>query len=164
MENSIFSLYTGKPILKSTLSIILFFILSLASPKQSHAQSAAVAAGSAKQIKAIIEKHLNLWNERDKNKRKKILNDIYAPDIEMVDRHFVARGRDQIDAFIADLQKKSPDFRFSHAKPVDTHHNIARMYWQVGNAAHPAAVTGMDFFVVENGKVKKLYVFVEGDK
>lgn len=146
--------------LRPALSMLFFCLTLIAVPHQGRAQTAKAAT----QVQAIIEKHLILWNEQDKSKRKKIMTEIYAPDIEMVDRHFVAKGREQVDSFITGLQKKSPDFRFSHSKPIDTHHNIARMYWQVGNAAHPAAVNGMDFFVLENGKVKKLYVFVEGDK
>lgn len=139
--------------------------VKLWSPKDAQvAKGSAAGTLSEQQLKSIVEKHLQLWNEENPAKRKAIMNEIYADDIEMVDRHFIAKGHDQVDGFIVDLHKKDPAFKFSHAKPIDAHHNIARMFWQVGSKAKPAAVTGMDMFVIENGKVQKLYVFVDGSK
>ncbi|WP_091176509.1 VOC family protein [Mucilaginibacter sp. P25] len=112
------------------------------------------------EIKALIERHLELWNEQDEDKRKAILNEIYATDIEMLDRHFIANGHKEIDNFIVSLHRENPNFRFTQAKPVNINHNIARLFWQFGDDAKPDTVTGMDLFVIENRKVQKLYVFV----
>lgn len=113
------------------------------------------------EISSLVERHLELWNEQDAAQRKTIMSDIYAADIEMTDRHFVADGYEDIEGFIVGLHTRNPDFSFTHAKPVNIHHNIARLFWQVGNEAKPDALTGMDLFVIENGKIQKLYVFVE---
>lgn len=110
--------------------------------------------------KVLIEEHLQLWNEKDATKRNVLMNKAYATDIEMTDRHFIATGNEEISEFIVNLQQKNPDFRFT-AKSVETHHNIARLYWQFGSKSKPATVTGMDLFVIENGKIQKLYVFVD---
>ncbi|MXO06752.1 glyoxalase [Flavobacterium sp. HBTb2-11-1] len=109
---------------------------------------------------SIIENHLKIWNEKDEVKRKALLNKVYDTDIEMVDRHFVAEGIEDISKFIVELQAKNPDFRFT-AKSVETNHNIVRLYWQFGSKAKPSVVSGMDLFVIENNKVQKLYVFVD---
>ncbi|WP_369013885.1 VOC family protein [Flavobacterium anhuiense] len=108
----------------------------------------------------IVENHLKIWNERDEAKRKVLLNQVYAADVEMVDRHFIAEGFEDISKFIVELQTKNPDFRFS-AKSIETNHNIVRLYWQFGSKAKPSVVSGMDLFVIENNKVQKLYVFVD---
>ncbi|AOC96197.1 putative lyase [Flavobacterium anhuiense] len=108
----------------------------------------------------IVENHLKIWNERDEAKRKVLLNRVYAADVEMVDRHFIAEGFEDISKFIVELQTKNPDFRFS-AKSIETNHNIVRLYWQFGSKAKPSVVSGMDLFVIENNKVQKLYVFVD---
>jgi catechol 2,3-dioxygenase-like lactoylglutathione lyase family enzyme len=113
------------------------------------------------EIRNIVEQHLALWNERDASKRKLIMEQIYAPDIEMVDSHFIAVGYGEISRFVASLHEKFPDSVFSHAGPVSAHHNIARMFWQLSNQAKTNTGTGMDMFVIENGKVQKLYVFVD---
>jgi hypothetical protein len=119
---------------------------------------------SDEDAKFITGKHLELWNERDPGRRHEIMRAIYAPDIEMVDRHFIAAGHEQVESFISGLHAKNSDRRFTHTKPIDFHHHIIRLYWEEGLAVKPNAVTGMDLFVIENGKVQKLYVFVDADQ
>lgn len=116
---------------------------------------------SGEGLESLVEQHLFLWNETDPGKRQKIMTAIYAENIVMVDRHFIATGHKQIDGFITDLQQKGSGFSFSHVKPVEVHHNIARLFWQVGSKEKPAVKTGMDLFVMENGRIAKLYVFVD---
>jgi catechol 2,3-dioxygenase-like lactoylglutathione lyase family enzyme len=113
---------------------------------------------------ALVERHIQIWNEKDEAKRTALMNEAYASNVEMVDRHFIASGYTEITGFVNGLQEKNPTFWFTHVKPIDTHHNIARLFWQFGSKENPAAVTGMDLFVIENGKVQKLYVFVDAGK
>ncbi|MDJ1501551.1 nuclear transport factor 2 family protein [Xanthocytophaga agilis] len=112
-------------------------------------------------IERLVERHLELWNQKDQTSRNVLMQEVYATDIEMVDRHFIAVGHAHINEFIQNLQQKNPNFRFSHRYPIDTHHNIARLYWQFGSKEKPDVVTGMDLFVIEKDKVQKLYVFVD---
>ncbi|AWK07039.1 glyoxalase [Flavobacterium crocinum] len=133
------------------------------SPKNSSVKKTSDKDFDVKRNTEIIENHLKIWNEKDETKRTSLLNQFYASDVEMVDRHFIARGQKEISKFIVELQQKNPDFRFS-AKSLETNHNIVRLYWQFGSKAKPAVVSGMDLFVIENGKVQKLYVFVDGKK
>ncbi|MCD0489880.1 VOC family protein [Pedobacter sp. MC2016-14] len=132
------------------------------SPKQK-AKDEAGASGTLNpsDLKSLVEKHLNLWNENQMLIRKQIMEQIYADNIEMVDRNFIARGYQEVDQFITGLQVKNPEFKFSIRNTIDVHQNVARLYWQVGSKTQPSTVTGMDLFVVENGKIQKLYVFVD---
>jgi len=116
---------------------------------------------SEAEIRSLVEGHLAIWNEKDLKKREALMAKIYADDIEMVDRHFIAVGHKEINGFVDDLQKKSPSSKFTHIKAIDVNHNIARLYWQNGTPEKPDAVTGMDLFVFKNGKAVKLYVFVD---
>jgi len=145
----------GKGYEKSKPSVTLW------SPKKVSSNAEGVSDPSAN--KTLAEQHLTLWNESDKSTRDKLMRQIYSSDIEMVDRHFTAVGYDAVDTFIVDLQRKNPDFKFA-ARSVEAHHNLIRLYWQVGSKAKPAVVTGMDLFVIANGKVEKLYVFVDPTK
>ncbi|MCC8411189.1 VOC family protein [Mucilaginibacter sp. UR6-1] len=117
---------------------------------------------SADGVKTLVQKHLLIWNEKSDSKRKVLLTTAYAADIEMIDRHFVANGYADVERFVKGLQQKDPTYQFKLRKPVDIHHNIARLYWQFGSASKPNVVTGMDMFVIQHGKIKKLYVFVDG--
>lgn len=116
---------------------------------------------SESEIRSLVDLHLAIWNEKDITKREKLMKEVYADNIEMVDSHFIAVGHKEINGFVDDLQKKSPNSRFTHIKAIDVNHNIGRLYWQNGTPEKPNAVTGMDLFVFENGKAIKLYVFVD---
>jgi len=109
----------------------------------------------------LINRHLQFWNQRDGAKRDKVYGEVYAENLAFVDHHFVANGRAEVTAFVNDLQKKNPSWSFRPAKPIVYHHNMVRLYWQFGPASKPDTVTGMDFFVVENGKVQTIYVILD---
>lgn len=119
---------------------------------------------SESEIRSLVELHLAIWNEKEAAKRDELMKKVYADNIEMVDSHFTAVGHEEIDGFVEGLQKKSVNSKFTHIKAVDVNHNTARLYWQHATAEKPDAVTGMDLFVFENGKVSKLYVFVDSKK
>lgn len=110
---------------------------------------------------ALVNRHLQIWNQQDDAKRTALLAQTYARDFEMVDRHFIVSDYGKLNEFVNDLHRKSPGYVFTPAKPIVAHHNVVRLFWQFGPASNPKAVTGMDLFVVENGKVQKLYVFVD---
>lgn len=143
----------GKGYEKTNAKVVLW------SPKDAVVKTKSANDFDSKRNKEIVENHLKIWNEKDQAKRTVLLNQLYASNIEMVDRAFIAVGNAEINTFIVELQKKNPDFSFS-AKSIETNHNIVRLYWQFGSKVKPAEVTGMDLFVIENGKVQKLYVFV----
>ena len=134
------------------------------SPKNAGQSANDNADLTEEEVKLITDKHLDLWNELDQSKHLQMMDTIYSTDIEMVDRHFIAVGHAEVKDFVTDLHAKHPDSRFSHAKPVEFHHHIIRMYWQSGPPAKPDAATGMDMFVIKNNKVQKLYVFVDEAK
>lgn len=147
----------GKGYQKSNPKTVLW------SPKDVKIKKVSEADFDSKKNTAIVENHLKIWNEKDEAKRKVLLNQVYASDVEMVDRHFIAEGIEEISKFIVELQTKNPEFKFT-AKSVETNHNIVRLYWQFGSKTKPSVVSGMDLFVIEGEKVQKLYVFVDQQK
>ena len=115
-------------------------------------------------MRILINTHFETWNESDLKKREDLMKKVYADDIEMIDRHDILNGYKEISGFVDVLQARDLRSKFTHPKPAEIHHNIARQFWQNGTPEKPDAVTGMDLFVFENGKVKKLYVFVDDKK
>lgn len=114
------------------------------------------------EIESLLQLHLSTWGEKDAEKRNKSIKQIYTEDVNIVDPFFVLNGTSGLNQFIDDLQKKHPGFKFSIAKPIDTHNNIARLSWQFGPESKPDTITGQDVFVVENNKIKSLYIFIDG--
>lgn len=149
----------GKGYEKSNPKVVLW------SPKNAGASS----IGSGNEVadvaknKALVQRHFEIWNGTDEDSRIAAMNDIYASNIEVVDHHFVATGIAEINTFVNGLHNKYPGYKFT-VKSIESHHNLIRVYWQNGPKSKPDAVTGMDLFVMENGKAQKLYVFVDGTK
>jgi hypothetical protein len=65
---------------------------------------------------------------------------------------------------ISSLHKRFPEYRFTLRKPIEQHHNVARLYWQLGSVEKPDVQTGMDVMIVENGKIQTLVIFIDPDK
>jgi catechol 2,3-dioxygenase-like lactoylglutathione lyase family enzyme len=116
----------------------------------------------ASETLALVHKHQAIFSETDATKRTRLMEEAYADDIEIIDPHAVLTGRAEVNKFIAGLQQKSPGGTFSQARPIEAHHNVAELHWQFGPAAQPAQVTGLDMLVLANGKVQRMYVFVDG--
>jgi hypothetical protein len=117
-----------------------------------------------KEASAITDRHIALWNEANASLHSALISSLYAPEIEMIDSYFKAAGHDGIRNAIAGFRANRPGSQFTKAKPIDYHHNIIRLYWYNGPKDQPDAGSGMDLFVVEEGKVVKLYVFVDPPK
>jgi len=115
-------------------------------------------------IEALAKKHLDIWTEKNAEKRNKSIKEVYTEDVEIVDPFFVINGHSKLNDFIEGLQTKHPGFDFSLAQPLESHNNIARLFWQFGTASKPNEITGQDIFVIENGKIKSLYIFIDGLK
>ena len=110
----------------------------------------------------IIDQYIELWNERDGIRRRELIADIWADDGGYVDPLGEARGPAAIDALIAGAQQQFPEFVFSLAGPVDTHHDIARFTWELGPAGGESVVIGSDTAVLAaDGRLQQVYGFLD---
>lgn len=109
----------------------------------------------------LIEKHFSIWSERDATKRAALIAEVYTADVEIVDPYFVANGHTDLQVLITNLQSKFPERKFRLRQPIEGHHHVARLFWQFGTEDMPAQETGEDVFVVENGKIRRLLIFID---
>jgi len=103
--------------------------------------------------------HVIAWNEKDAIKRLEMLKMIYADDIKMYDKDLILQGLIAVSDFIGKLIAEDPAYRFAAAKPIEPLQNSARFYGHIQTGA--GLLNSMDFFIIENGKVKHLYAFLE---
>ena len=115
-------------------------------------------------IAALAKKHLDIWTEKNVEKRNESIKQVYAEDVEIVDPFFVINGQSNLNNFIEELQKKHPGFDFSLLQPIESHNNVARLFWQFGTVSKPDEITGEDIFIIKNGRIKSLYIFIDGLK
>ena len=103
--------------------------------------------------------HVTAWNEKEEAKRIDLLKKIYADDVKMYDKGFILHSLNDVSDFIGKLHSEDPVFNFAAAKPIDPLQNGARFYGQIQTSQ--GMLNSMDFFLIENEKVKHLYAFME---
>jgi hypothetical protein len=116
---------------------------------------------NAQEIEQLAKSHLLIWSERDSVKRNALMKEVYAKNVKIIDPFFEIEGYDKLDDLIIGLHKQFPDYSFSIAKAIDSHHNIARLFWQLGTKETPNIITGQDIFKISDGKISELLVFID---
>ena len=105
---------------------------------------------------------LRVFGERNADRRRAALAELYAEDATLYDPETVATGRDAISAAVdALLRSLPPDFVFSAAGPAVGHNGAGRLFWRAGPPDGRAGTTGTDVAHIEGGRIKRIYVFVD---
>jgi len=110
-------------------------------------------------INELESVHIALWNERNSARRIELASKIYAPSIRMYDKEFILEGREAVLQFIDKLLKDDPVFSFRATKEIQVTQDAARLFWNIELSA--TSLTGMDLFIVRDGMVEELYVFMD---
>jgi hypothetical protein len=113
-------------------------------------------------MQEIVERYIASWNETDPERRRKLVDELWADRASYTDPLAEAHGRDAIDALIAAAQAQFPGFVFTLAGPVDVHHNQARFTWGLGPAGAEPVVIGFDVAVAtEDGRLGTVLGFLD---
>jgi hypothetical protein len=114
-------------------------------------------------LDAFMRANMNrVFNERNAVRRLAALGEIYASDATFYDPEAVVTGREAISGAVENLLGNfPPDFVFTAAGPAVGHNGAARLFWRLGPPSGPAAVTGTDVALIEHGRIRRLYVFVD---
>lgn len=110
---------------------------------------------------ALINMHLAIWSETDRQKRKQSIEEVYSDTCEILDPFYpdIFRGRDALMNLIDGVQAKFPGFVFTKNQ-LDEHHNIIKLSWSYGPEGNPNVVTGDDFFIRDGKYIQFLYIFI----
>ena len=113
----------------------------------------------------VIQRYLDCWNESDAAARRKLIEQVWAPDATYTDPLAEVTGRAAIDAMIAAAQAQFPGFVFTLAGPVDAHHRQARFSWNLGPDGPPGAepvVVGSDVALTgPDGQIVAVFGFLD---
>lgn len=110
----------------------------------------------------VIERYIGVWNETDPQRRRQLVDELWAEDASYVDPVGEAHGRDAFDAMIAAVQAQFPGLVFTLVGPVDSHHSQARFTWGLGPAGAEPVVVGFDVAVTdEDGRLRNVLGFLD---
>jgi len=113
----------------------------------------------------LVRNLAEVFGERDASRRNAAMESLYAEDAVFYEGTEAFRGRAAISAQVDRLLAGfPPEFVFTPAPAPSRNHDVGRMPWRLGPAGGPVVATGMDVARFEDGRIKALYVFLEGDR
>jgi hypothetical protein len=122
-----------------------------------------IEANDAIDLDALLQANIvRVFNERNPDRRRIALGELYTEDATLYDPETVATGREAISEAVDNLLRSLPaDFVFTATGHAVGHNGAARLFWRAGPPDGPVAVTGTDVVHIEDGRIKLLYVFVD---
>jgi hypothetical protein len=114
-------------------------------------------------MQEIIERYIAAWNETDPERRRGLVESLWAADGSYTDPLADAHGREDIDGLIGAVQDQFPGLVFSLGGPVDAHHNQARFSWHLGPAGDgEPLVIGFDVAVIDaDNQITSVHGFLD---
>ena len=111
-------------------------------------------------VTTIARNYIDLWNERTPSRRRENLATNWTSDSSYVDPLMSGDGHDGVDALIAGVQQKFPDFRFSLIGQPNGFGDHVRFSWGLGpDGGSP--IKGTDFAVLSDGRIRSITGFLD---
>jgi hypothetical protein len=112
-------------------------------------------------LDTLADRYIETWNERDDARRRDLISQLWAKDAAFRDPIAQGDGVAGVDAVIAGIQARFPDFRFRQIGKADGFGDYVRVSWGLGPDAGDAPIKGTDFFCVENDQLKTVTGFFD---
>ena len=112
-------------------------------------------------VNKIASRYIDLWNERTSSRRREILKQHWANDAKYIDPLMSGDGHDGVDALIAGVQQRFPDFRFHLIGEPNGFGDHLRFSWGLGPEGADSPIKGTDFAVVQNGRIRSITGFLD---
>lgn len=114
----------------------------------------------------LVERYVAVWNERDAERRRRAIAELWAEDGAHYTNSVVARGHDAIATRIAGAHQRlvlDGGYIFRPVDNIDGHHNTVKFNWlMIPAAGGDVSAVGFDFFVLgDDGRIQVDYQFIE---
>ena len=104
---------------------------------------------------------LEVFAERDSERRKSVINELYTENCTFFEVDEQIIGRDALNAKVEQILQEASGFVFRLAGTAEVNHDHGRLRWQFGPDGAAPVVTGMDVVVFERGRIRALYSFLD---
>jgi hypothetical protein len=112
-------------------------------------------------VNSIASRYIDLWNERTPSRRREMLAANWASDARYIDPLMSGDGHDGVDALIAGVQQRFPDFRFQLIGQPNGYGDHIRFSWGLGPEGVDSPIKGTDFAVVSDGRIRSITGFLD---
>ena len=111
--------------------------------------------------KTIATRYIELWNERDPQRRRQLLATHWADNASYVDPLMAGDGHDGIDALVTGVQQRFPDFRFALIGEPNGYGDHIRFSWGLGPDGADSPIKGTDFAMLNAGRIQRITGFLD---
>ena len=113
-------------------------------------------------VNSIARRYIDLWNERTPSRRREMLSENWTADAKYVDPLMSGDGRDGVDALIAGVQQRFPEFKFILIGEPNGYGDHLRFSWGLGpDGAADSPIKGTDFAVLKEGRIRSIAGFLD---
>lgn len=107
-----------------------------------------------------VDIHLRAYCEPDATERRRLVEQVWAPDGVLIDPPIDGAGHDGIVAMVDAVLAHYPGHVFRRTTAVDTHHDVVRYAWELTDPAGAVVLAGMDVADVDDqGKLVRVVGF-----
>jgi len=112
-------------------------------------------------VHTIANRYIDLWNERMPSRRREMLAENWTSDAKYIDPLMSGDGHDGVDALIAGVQQRFPDFRFQLIGQPNGFGDHLRFSWGLGPDGADSPIKGTDFATVKDGRIRSITGFLD---
>jgi hypothetical protein len=116
-------------------------------------------------LNAEVDRFIAAWNEPDADRRGSVVEELFASDARYCNASEEFRGRDGCRAAITQAHDQfvTKGFVFAPIGAVRAHHDAFVFRWQMtpADGGDPAATGGMFAMLDDDGRVARLYQFLD---
>jgi len=120
----------------------------------------------APELAAFVERYLSMWNEPDADRRRQLVQELWAPTAVNATATMEAVGHDEIAARVTrayDAYVGTGEHRFEEHVPFLAHHGALRVWWQMVRTDGTVAALGQEFLVLDDdGRIRSDHQFPVG--
>lgn len=109
----------------------------------------------------IASRYIDLWNERTASRRREILSQEWTVDARYADPLMRGNGHEEVDALIAGVQQRFPDFRFKLIGEPNGFGDHLRFSWGLGPDGVDSPIKGTDFAELKEGRIRSITGFLD---
>jgi len=109
----------------------------------------------------VATRYIELWNERDPQRRKQMLTDHWTRDARYIDPLMNGDGAENIATLIGGVHERFPDFRFTLIGEPDGHGDHVRFSWGLGPTGSDHPIEGTDFVQLQDGRIRHVTGFLD---
>jgi hypothetical protein len=103
---------------------------------------------------------LEVFNERDGERRRAAMTRTYVPGVRFSDPEETVTGFAALDAKAQGILDGAPGFVFSPDGPVRVSQDLGYLAWNFGPGGQPPVVRGIDIALIDNGLIATVHTLL----